>query len=84
MTDAEYDIIDELYFVTPYLQLAEQTELEEDLLKTTLITLIEKGWVRVYKSVSEESEMNTLDLNANYKSYFYLASKKGLFEHNSR
>lgn len=84
MTDTEFHIIDELYFVTPYDSLKSETGYDDELLSETLIALVDKGWVRVYKSMDEESEMDQIDLRSNFKSYFYLASKKGLFEHNSR
>jgi len=84
MTDEEFDIIDELYFVTPYTGLKEETGLSDTQLRNNLLHLVNKGWVRVYKSVNEESEVQQLDLESNYQSYFYLASKKGLFEHNAQ
>ncbi len=84
MTDLEFDIIDELYFVTAYKDLREATELSDEMLKTNLINMARRGWVRVYRSVDEESELDKLDLENDFQSYFYLASKKGLFEHNSQ
>lgn len=84
MTDEEFDIIDELYFVTAYRTLQEATELADDVLKTNLTNLVKQGWVRIYKTMDEQSEIDQLDFNKDYKSYFYLASKKGLFEHNSQ
>ncbi|WP_424964087.1 transporter [Ekhidna sp.] len=83
MTDEEFDIIDELYFVTAYTDLKEATDLSDAELKENLIQMAMKGWVRVYKSVDEESELDKLDFD-NYQSFFYLASKKGLFEHNTQ
>lgn len=84
MTDVEFDIIDELYFVTAYKDLREATDLSDDQLRENLVKMTKKGWVRVYKSVDEESELDKLDLNKDYQSFFYLASKKGLFEHNTQ
>lgn len=84
MNDIEYDIIDELYFVTPYTTLKEETDFSDQELRENLIHLIKKGWVRVYSSVDEESELSKVDMENNFQSYFYLASKKGLFEHNMR
>lgn len=82
MTDVEFDIIDELYFVTAYVDLKEATEFTDEELKANLIHMAQKGWVRVYKTVDEESEIDQLDLENSFQSYYYLASKKGLFEHN--
>ncbi|MEQ8907518.1 transporter [Ekhidna sp.] len=84
MTDEEFDIIDELYFVTAYNDLREATDLSDDQLRINLIRMANKGWVRVYKNVDEESEIEQLDMEKDYRSYYYLASKKGLFEHNTQ
>ncbi|WP_420315670.1 transporter [Ekhidna sp.] len=84
MTDDEFNIIDELYFVTSFDDLKNSTELSDEKLKSNLIQMAKKGWVRVYKNVSEESEVESLDMNKDYQSFFYLASKKGLFEHNTQ
>lgn len=84
MTDEEFDIIDELYFVTAYSDLKEATEFSDEQLKSNLISMAKKGWVRVYKNVDEESELSKLDLEKGFQSYFYLASKKGLFKHNTQ
>ncbi|WP_436516799.1 transporter [Ekhidna sp. To15] len=84
MTDAEFDIIDELYFVTAYNDLKEATEFSDEMLKTNLVNMVKQGWIRVYKSVNEESELGKLNLENDFQSYFYLASKKGLFEHNTQ
>lgn len=84
MTDDEFDIIDELYFVTAYHDLKKATDFPDEKLKANLIHMAKQGWVRVYKSVDEESELESLDIENDFHSYFYLASKKGLFEHNSQ
>lgn len=84
MTDEEFDIIDELYFVTAYTDLKEVTDFSDAQLKENLIQMAKKGWVRVYKSVDEESELDKLDFDNDYQSFYYLASKKGLFEHNTQ
>lgn len=84
MTDDEYNIIDELYFVTSYQDLKEGSGLSDDVLKMNLLSLVENGLVRVYKSVDEASEIEQINLNDHFRNYFYLASKKGLFEHNTK
>lgn len=84
MTDKEYDILDELYFVTPFSLLADETGLDKSVLKSNLNNLVNKGFVRVYVSMDEEANEADLDMEKNFNKYYYLASKKGLFEHNSR
>lgn len=84
MTDAEFDVLDELYFVQPYEHLQSELDLDEGELKDTLIGLSEKGWIKCYTSMDEEVFDQDLDLENNYQRYLYLASKKGLMAHNGR
>ena len=84
MTDEEFEIIDELYFVTSYTDLKVETEMSDDLLEKQLASLISKGWIKVYESVDEEVTFDPDSFQLNFKNYFYLASKKGLFQHNSQ
>lgn len=84
MTDEEFDIIDEIYFVTSYRDLKEASGLDDEILKSSLVSMVKKGWVRTYRNVNESSEISKIDLEENFRDYFYLASKKGLFEHNTR
>lgn len=84
MTDAEFDVLDELYFVQPYEHLQSELDLDETELKDTLIGLSEKGWIKCYTSMDEEVFDQDLDLENNYQRYLYLASKKGLMAHNGR
>ena len=83
MNDNEYDILDELYFVTPFAILKKETGLEAEDLRLNLINLIDKGFVKVFVTMDEEVDLANLDMEKMYEQYYYLASKKGLFEHNS-
>lgn len=83
MSDEEFEVIDELYFVTPYQDLKSTVEYSDNSLKSILVGLIEKGWVKVYKSVDEEIDLSQVDQN-DLPNCFFLASKKGLFEHNTQ
>ncbi len=82
MNDDEFDVIDELYFVTSFQDLANQLDFEEDTLKEVLRALIAKKWVRCMRSISEEISAEELDFENQFKSYFYLATKTGLLIHN--
>ena len=84
MTDAEYDILDELYFVISFADLQEALGIEEQLLKAELSNLVEKKWVKCFGSVSDELPEEAVDFESNYQNYHYLASKEGLLKHNSR
>ena len=83
MSDIEFDVLDELYFVTPFSKLMEELEMAEIELKECLFSLIDKKWVKCFKSMSEELTEDEVDFNGNYKSYAYLATKEGLLAHNS-
>jgi hypothetical protein len=80
MEEAEFDLLDELYFVTSYDELKANVDMTEDEIRDTLVRLTSKEWVRVYKDADEE--LDEFDLITNFRSYFYLASKKGLLAHN--
>lgn len=83
MTDEEFDIIDELYFVTAYADLKAELDISDNSLSENLSEMIKKGWVKLYSQVDREMDFDLKDFQTNYKSYFYLASKKGLLKHNS-
>lgn len=82
MSDLEFDILDELYFVTPYTELLKQTRIAEEVLFEGLQALFEKGWVKCFSSVSEELDSDQVDLPRHFRQYCYLASKEGLLAHN--
>ena len=82
MTDAEFDILDELYFVTPFAELLAAAEIEKEALGKTLVSLYEKGWLRVYSERDTEIKPESEDLHRNLEHYLFLASKEGLMAHN--
>jgi hypothetical protein len=83
MSDQEYDVLDELYFIQSFAGLQQSCNLSEEELRHTLQLLWEKGWLRCMQSV-EEDAVEDPDLKTGYRSYYYLASKAGLLAHNSR
>jgi len=84
MTDAEYDVIDELYFFISFEDLLENVSVDEKVLVQILMQMQKKGWVRCFlNSAGEEPSESDLDLENHYKSYHYLATKEGLKAHNS-
>ena len=84
MTDLEFDVLDELYFVQPYDYLLSELELEDAELKAALMQLVEKGWVKCFLSMQEEALSHELQMDEKYREYFYLATKEGLMAHNGR
>lgn len=81
MTELEFDVLDELYFVLSYQQLIEACDLTDQELAATLGSLYEKGWLKVLQTVDDEAQ-EPLELQTKFRTYFYLASKKGLHAHN--
>lgn len=83
MTDLEFDILDELYFVTSYAELQKKTMLDANLLNQNLIQLINKEYVN-YFLAADGVQNPAMDLNTSISKLYFLASKKGLFAHNSK
>lgn len=83
MSDLEFDVLDELYFVSSFLELKNSTELDDEDLKPTLMKMHAKGWLRCYDDPDEELEQDAVDLEVRFRNYYYLASKEGLKAHNT-
>jgi hypothetical protein len=82
MTDLEFDVLDELYFVIEFHDLLQSTELDDKTLYNCLKTLKAKGWIKCFKGMDEELPISEIDFDKNYRTYSYLATKKGLLAHN--
>ena len=83
MTDSEFELLDELYFVKSFEEIRSTLRWEDGKICETLGLLLEKGWIRCYKSPTDEILDGKIDLAGNCHNYFYLASKEGLVAHNS-
>lgn len=84
MSDAEFDVMDELYFVQPFNYLIEELEMPAIDLKDVLKSLIEKGWVKCLYNMNDEVFEDKLDIENEFQDYYYLATKTGLLAHNGR
>ena len=82
MSDEEFDLLDELYFVQPYAVLQEALGWEDSQLLSTLTLLLDKGWIKCFSAPDQEC-FEDIDLHAVGKSLMYLATKKGLMAHNT-
>jgi hypothetical protein len=82
MSEDEFDCIDELYFVQHFTDLKESLGWDEDRLLVTLQELYQKEFVKCLKAPDEEV-FGQIELNPIGKAYYYLATKKGLMNHNS-
>lgn len=85
MTDAEFDILDELYFVTSFRDLTQKTGLSAASLEQHLRSLLEQGLVRSYwPDADTELAYEPTSFGAISRDAFFLASKEGLLQHNTR
>jgi len=82
MSDLEFDVLDELYFVTHYKELLVSTELDDSDLKPILKKIYSKGWLKCFSEPDSELDASSVDLEINFRNYYYLASKEGLKAHN--
>lgn len=85
MTDNEYDILDELYFVASFTELQSKLALPAEMLGQELKNLIRQGFVKcLYPTPDTELAFEESAYDRDHIEYFYLATKKGLLHHNSR
>ena len=85
VTDPEFDLLDELYFVTPFRTLLQKTGLPAQELENQLRSLLEQGLVRSYwPDPDTELAYETTSFGAIARDAAYLASKEGLLQHNTR
>ncbi|MBX9852510.1 MAG: hypothetical protein K2X86_12235 [Cytophagaceae bacterium] len=84
MTDKEFEILDLLYFTVPFEELKKELDWNEADIIEELVKLIKKGWVKCLYKVTEEEVEDLSQFKTEYKNYNYLATKEGLFAHNSR
>ncbi len=87
MTDLEFDILDELYFVETFENLHKRLNLNKTLLKDNLKQLLNIGWIKCFSENREEiftDLINFTDFEQKFDKYSYLATKAGLTAHNTR
>lgn len=82
MSDEEFDLIDELYFVQNYDFIKETLGWEDEQLLATLNSLYQHGMIKCMTTPDIE-RFDVVDVFSEGKNLFYLATKKGLMAHNS-
>ncbi len=83
MTTVEFDVLDELYFITGFDTLQQNTKQTSNHLSEILFGLYQKGWIRCYKSPDQETKIKSQEyFESTCKYLYFLASKKGLLAHN--
>lgn len=86
LSDMEFRVLDELYFVTAYHELLELTALEEGQFRETLLGLIDQGLVhqmRYNATINDFERLEQPDRASCLQSSF-VASRQGLLIHNMR
>ncbi|MCH7396791.1 hypothetical protein MM236_02285 [Belliella sp. DSM 107340] len=83
MTEEEFDLLDELYFVQHFDYLKDILGWEEELLLANLQSLLDKDYIKCLYKPDEEVFDKISSLKESGKTYYYLATKKGLMNHNS-
>ena len=81
MSEDEFLVLDELYFVISYDELRGNLEMDESRLLQTLKSIYSKGWLRCYNEQGEQLDDEIIDLDSSYANYHYLATKAGLKAH---
>ena len=84
MSDQEFDVMDELYFVQSFDEVQEASGLDAETLPQVLEQLLEKGWIQCLRNRQAELAEPAINKPEDYRQYFYLATKAGLMAHNSR
>lgn len=84
MSDLEFDVLDQLYFVIGLEELSKEMEMDEVELWNVLRGMIKKEWVKVMKNQSDEEVDWTQISEEALHPYVFLATKKGLLAHNSK
>ncbi len=84
LSGQEYDIMDELYFVISFEELLKILPLDRNILKRGLSRLVEKRWVKCFQNPEQDIDFDDVDYENQFNKYYYLATKEGLFVHNSR
>lgn len=84
MTSEEFDVLDELYFLTDLKDLTSSLEMESGLVLPIIFNLYSKGWVVVMAGDERIAGLTWEDFQDRAEGHSYLATKSGLFAHNSR
>jgi hypothetical protein len=82
MNEQEIDLLDELYFVQSYKELKSAMDWDDAQLQKHLFSLNQKEYIKILVNQDDEyngdKEINSIP----WQELFFLATKKGLLEHN--
>jgi len=84
MSDFEFDVLDELYFIQSFEALQGNLGCTSDDLAVCLQTLLDKGWIKLAEPIEDQIVPPvTFNIIQSPIRYHYLISKEGLLAHNS-
>ncbi|WKK73978.1 hypothetical protein QYS49_19330 [Marivirga salinae] len=82
MNEQEIDLLDELYFVQSYKDVKSALDWDDEDLHKHLFSLNQKEYIKILINHDEEYDGSN-DLNSiPWNDLYFLATKKGLLEHN--
>ena len=86
MSELEFQIMDEVYFLCSFQQLLQVLGCDEEKLNDALIDLLRVEMIQQLEFSEENADYLKLETPdfSRIKSCSYVATKKGLLEHNSR
>lgn len=84
MTDTQFEIIDELYFLSSFKTLRAKLSVSEKLLTSELLLLINQDWVAFFEEIDGLAKPKEDFRENNVENYLFLATKQGLLAHNSK
>jgi hypothetical protein len=82
MTDKQYTLLDELYFIQNVKSLHSELGWTKAEVEEVLLQLFENGWLTVLLH-EQFVEISKEELVEQIEQFGFIASKKGLFAHNS-
>ncbi len=82
MTDSEFDLLDELYFVQSFDYLKKVLGWDDLRLLDALQSLYQKGLIKCLSGPDQE-RFDQVNVLSEGKNLLYLATKKGLMAHNT-
>lgn len=83
MTDKQYELLDELYFIQTAETLHARLGWTKAEVAKVLLEIFENGWLKVLFKHDQEIELTQQELALQINEYGFIASKTGLFAHNS-
>ncbi|MBC7451104.1 MAG: transporter [Cytophagales bacterium] len=83
MTDTEFELIDQLYFVQSFHDLSNSMGMNEKELTEALKNVFGKGWMKVLDKHTDAEIADMQVWEKDLTNFYYLATKKGLFAHNT-